>query len=440
MNNSPKILIFSQPFNNFSGGGITLTNLFYGWPKEKLAVLTFPFMLQSHSTEVCDTYYQIGQEEYKWAFPLNLFKQRYPSGKIKSESARTSYSLESSPSFKHLVSSYFLNPVLEWLGLNNCNSWIIISHRLRSWLAELKPDLLYLQISNRESILFAMELIDYLRIPSVIHMMDDWPSTIAADGLLRHYWRYKISMEFRRLLDKSDLHLSISEAMSSEYNRRYKKTFKAFHNPVDISKYRIPDFRYNMSRTDFKILYFGRVGLANQHTISLFAKYISKIADDKPEIEFDIVTKDFETRGIKKLSQLRNVKVRPPVNHSAIPGLMMQYDLLLLPLDFTRKGKEFSKFSIPTKVSEYMLSGIPILVMAPKESAVTQFFLYHGCGLCTTSTEESELKRVLNALIQNTEFRVSICKKAYNTAVEKFDSDKVRHEFQALLINAVSSQ
>ena len=146
MNNLPKILIFSQPFNNFSGGGITLTSLFHGWPKEKMAVLTYPFMLQGHSTDVCDNYYQVGQEEYNWVFPLNVFKQRYPSGKIKSNSAHPYYSLKSSPSFKHLVSSFFVNPIIEWLGLNNCISRIIISERLRLWLAEYKPDLLYLQI------------------------------------------------------------------------------------------------------------------------------------------------------------------------------------------------------------------------------------------------------------------------------------------------------
>lgn len=440
MNNFPKILIFSQPFNNFSGGGITLTNLYHGWPKEKMAVLTYPFMLQGHSTDVCDNYYQIGQDEYKWAFPLSVFKQRYPSGEIKSNRTHINPGLESSTSFKHLISSFFVNPILEWLGLNNCISRIILSQRLRLWLAEFKPDLLYLQISNRESILFAMELMDYLKIPSVIHMMDDWPSTIAADGLLKNYWRKKINTELRKLLDNTGLHFSISDAMSDEYNRRYKKSFKAFHNPVDISKYGTPDFKINMPKAAFKILYIGRVGIANQHTISLFAKYISKVANDKPEVTFDIITKDFETPGINKLMQLRNVRIKPPVNHSVIPGLMMQYDLLLLPLDFTKKGKEFSKFSIPTKVSEYMLSGIPILVLAPKETAVTQFFLKNGCGLCTTGTEEVELKRALNTLFNNAEYRISICKKAYNLAIDKFDSEKVRPEFQTLLANAARPQ
>jgi hypothetical protein len=34
----PKVLIFGQPFNNKHGGGITLSNLFSGWDKDKIAV------------------------------------------------------------------------------------------------------------------------------------------------------------------------------------------------------------------------------------------------------------------------------------------------------------------------------------------------------------------------------------------------------------------
>ena len=32
--NFPKVLILNQPFNNVSGGGITLSNLFKGWEKD----------------------------------------------------------------------------------------------------------------------------------------------------------------------------------------------------------------------------------------------------------------------------------------------------------------------------------------------------------------------------------------------------------------------
>ena len=49
MNNYPRILIIGPPFNNFTGGGITLSNLFKGWPKDRIAVASKDLVL-SHIT------------------------------------------------------------------------------------------------------------------------------------------------------------------------------------------------------------------------------------------------------------------------------------------------------------------------------------------------------------------------------------------------------
>ncbi len=175
---------------------------------------------------------------------------------------------------------------------------------------EFKPDILYIQISDREGILFAQDLIEYLKIPSVIHMMDDWPSTISIRGPLKNYWNKKIDKEFKRLLDKIDLHLSISDAMSEEYLKRYGKHFVPFHNPVDIDKFDIP--RKESERTNsFKILYIGRVGTANSNSIVYFAKVISRLRIDRIKIEFDIFTNEFGITEIKPISNIDNVKIRP---------------------------------------------------------------------------------------------------------------------------------
>ncbi len=80
MNNYPRILIFGPPFNNYTGGGITLSNLFKGWPKDRIAVAATGHVLQSVSTDVCDTYYLLGKEEQKWIFPFNYLQRTFPSG------------------------------------------------------------------------------------------------------------------------------------------------------------------------------------------------------------------------------------------------------------------------------------------------------------------------------------------------------------------------
>ena len=433
MNKNKRILVFGQTFNNFSGGGITLTNLFKGWPKDNISVLFVPYGEDGMTTDVCDKYYQIGAEEHIWRFPFNLVKKSFPSsGLVTRGSSNVEFVHQSKNGIKHYFSSRFLNPLINWVGFSHSISGISISQKMKRWLSEYNPEILYLQVSTREGILFASQLIDYLKIPSAIHMMDDWPSTISDHGPLRKYWKAKIDREFRQLLNKVDIHLSISDAMSDEYNKRYHKQFQAFHNPVEIESYSIPGKKENHPNR-FRILYLGRIGTANKASIVLFAKAISHLKIDNQRIELDIYSKDADIPDLKLVNELENVKVMPPVPYEAVPGMLKEYDLLFLPLDFTENGLKFARFSIPTKATEYMLSGIPVFVLAPEETAVYRFFKNNSCGFCISSPNEEEILEGIRFIIRNEEYRNQIGNKAENLARRKFDATIVRQKFQGML-------
>ncbi len=94
-------------------------------------------------------------------------------------------------------------------------------------------------------------------IPVAIHIMDDWPVSLNKPGILYYYWKYKFTHEFRKLLDKSDIFLSICDAMSREYAKRYNKPFQAYHNPIEVEKW-LPYSKKSWKTTgSFKIIYTG---------------------------------------------------------------------------------------------------------------------------------------------------------------------------------------
>lgn len=72
----PKGLIFGLPFNHKHGSGITLTNLFKGWDKDKIAVAVSGHAMHDVTTEICDTYYQLGKGEFKWSYRFNFILRR----------------------------------------------------------------------------------------------------------------------------------------------------------------------------------------------------------------------------------------------------------------------------------------------------------------------------------------------------------------------------
>src|SRR5690606_9240692 len=162
----PKVLILLQPFNNNTGGGITLSNLFKGWPKENIAVLGKGQLLNAHTqTDICDTYYQLGQLEHKWKFPFNKLKRKYFSGLLKVDNKRSSEPNSPKSNTRVALLNEYVTPFLQWVGLDNAISKLELSEQLKDWLNTFQPDVLYAQAQSRESILFCTLIQEYLHKP-----------------------------------------------------------------------------------------------------------------------------------------------------------------------------------------------------------------------------------------------------------------------------------
>jgi glycosyltransferase involved in cell wall biosynthesis len=438
--NHPKVVIIGQPFNNVNGGGITLSNLFRGWPKEKIAVTATGHMMYNVSTDVCDTYYQLGKEEHKWTFPFNLIQRTFPSGLLSFNTNKQSTNY-SQTGIRYIIVNQLFYPFLRWTGLFHCLSKISLSQKFKAWLEVFQPEILYIQVSSRENIIFAKQLVEYLKIPNVIHIMDDWPSTISKKGLFKHYWYKKIDSEFKQLLDAGNLHLSISEDMSNEYNNRYNKEFIAFHNPLDTEIWTpFSKKEFSLNTNHITILYSGRIGIGIEESLIEVASAVDLLNDKTINIKIHIQTSSDEPKILNKLQKFDCVIINPFVDYSELPKIFSCADILLLANDFNDQGSTYLKFSMPTKASEYMISGTPILVYAPGETAVSKFFSKNECGLCVTIQNSKELVKAIHFLIINEEYRRKISENAISIAKELFDADKVRTKFQLLLINITTTQ
>jgi len=439
----PKILIFGQGFNNYSGGGITLTNLFKGWPKENIAVTYIGHGLRNVTTDICDTYYQLGGEEHKWIFPLNLFQRQFQSGQKSFGQKKDAPVNSSQTGLRYRIVNWYFFPFLRWMGLFHIVSRLNVSERMKNWLSDYRPGILYLQVSTLEDIFFAEELIGFLKIPSIVHVMDDWPSTVSSSGLFRKFWEKKINREFKKLLGRIDLHLSISDAMSEEYEKRYCKKFIPFHNPIEIDSW-LPNIKttFKISTDYITILYSGRIG-GNGIADSLMevASAIDSMSNDhQMNIKLHIQSPTRKKEILDMLQKFNCVVINPFAEYSRIPAIFSSADILLLANDFNAMGIKYLKLSMPTKASEYMISGAPILVYASESVAVTKFFIQNNCGYCVTKQSKSEIQKAIIRLIEDEDLRATLSHRAVTLAREKFDAEIVRSHFQNLLINLYKSK
>jgi glycosyltransferase involved in cell wall biosynthesis len=251
---------------------------------------------------------------------------------------------------------------------------------------------------------------------------------------LGNYWKRKIDKEYRELLDTVDIHLSICDAMSEEYNKRYNKSFIAFHNPIEIGAW-LPYIKssFTLNKKDINILYSGRIGIGIEDSLLEVAAAIDLMNDEEINIKLHIQTPSKQQTTIDLLQNFKCVVINPFVKYSQIPEITSKADILLLANDFSRAGINFLKFSMPTKASEYMISGTPVLVYASDETAVLKFFSKHKCGYCLAKQNTEEIVKAIKFMIDNEEYRKKISQNALKIAKENFSSEKVRNKFQGLL-------
>lgn len=428
----PKVLIVGQYFEMVrSGGSVTMTNLFTGWDKEKLAVSAEN--IHNPNFAVCNKYYQLGSLEIKRRFPFNLnrWKKQIKSGIIceKEMSASSSFTND----IKKSGSKKIYLRLLYFTGLYHYKRRYKISNEFLSWVKEYSPDIIYSQLSSIELIGLVSDLRKTLGLPIAIHIMDDWPVTISKKGLFQSYWQKTIDKRFRRLLADSKVLLSISEAMSKEYMTRYGFNFIPFHNPIDIKHWGLSSKKNYELNDTFIILYAGRIGVGIQNCFFDIAEAISNLNLKGFKIEFHIHATNFNP-VLDELAKFDFIKLNAAVSYSELPGIFSKSDLLLLPNDFDSKSISFLKYSMPTKASEYMVSGTPILLYSSIETAVTSHALRYNWAYVVSEKNKKKLESAISELYEKKELRIKLGNTAREYAINNYDGVIIREQFRKSFI------
>jgi glycosyltransferase involved in cell wall biosynthesis len=325
-------------------------------------------------------------------------------------------------------------PFLEFIGLYHYMSRTKLSEDFCRWLDDFRPDVIYDQPSTRDSILFCLDVHSYLGKPLILHMMDDWPSTISDRGIFKKFWNRIIDQEFRRLLDRTSILMSISHEMAREYKSRYGKDFITFHNAIDL------DFWNQRQRRSYDlgdsptILYAGRIGLGIESSLELFVRAIEQINSEiNLSVKFMLQTQE-KPQWIDNYKSVIHNKF---VSYSDLPKVFSEADFLLLPYDFTPEAIKYIRYSMPTKAPEYMVSGTPIIIFAPEETAIVKYAEREEWAKVITENRIAEIAESVKQLIADKELRQRIAQNAIEIARKNHNSNDVKRKFKEIIASVV---
>jgi glycosyltransferase involved in cell wall biosynthesis len=438
----PKVLVIGETFHTKSGGGITISNLFKGWPKDKLAVATDRINESELST--CEIYYRIGFEENKQPWPFYKIQTKENSGLVDINELLEINKLKELKGYKNVVSPSKFHPsfksffvkFLQLFGLINYVYRLRLSKSFEKWIINYNPDILYVQTNRYSIIKFVNSIYSKLKIPFVVHIMDDYIITMNKPGILYFYYKKKIDSEFRNLIQNAGCSMSISPAMSEEYYKRYGKLFIPFRNPVEIEKW-LPYSKTNWEVSEeFKLLYAGRMVPPNSAALEDIINAVLAIRKEGYKVCLNIYTLDTGTELEDRIKSFDGIDVKPPVNHDKMPALLAKHDLLILPLDFNKSGIKYAQFSVSTKTSEYMISGVPVLVYADSQTALYKYANKDNWGYTVNERSIFKLTKAIKVLYQNKALRENLGKKGIEIAKRDGDADNERNKFRNYLLSS----
>lgn len=217
---------------------------------------------------------------------------------------------------------------------------------------------------------------------------------------------------FEPLLFRSAARIFVmSEALANHYKTTYGVKTVIINNSIPI-----PEARPNLSplTPPFKIIYTGTVYWAQADAVKDLALATEGLP--RQDIQLWLYTphdKNYlNNLGIFDSSKIIFASSLP----SQMPQIQSEASILIVALAFKSDQPLLINTSSPAKTYEYLISGRPILVHAPKESYISKYARNRNFAYVVDSPDVELLKQAINALLENKDLAAELTENAWKTA------------------------
>ena len=427
----PRVLfVTSAAFNRTTGGGITFGNLFAGWPKERLATAHNDSV--PTTPETCERYFRLTSREIRrWG----LLERLTPSVAANALPAATDGATRARSGVARAAKQIVFGRQLPDTGR--------LSAELEAWIAEFRPELLYTILGTNAMMELVAAIGQRFRLPLVVHMMDDWPETSYRGGLLAPLARRRMERLLASLMRRSAQRMAICDAMARAYERRYGVPFVSFQNTVDASRWQPLARQDSRSSGQGDIVYVGSI-LPEAQLDSLIdcCRAVAQLSGEGLPARLSIYSpRAYSGQWRERLIVGPSIELHDTItDDETFFRRIARADALLLPVNFDAHTIRYIRYSMPTKVPAYLLSGTPILAYGPGEVAQMRYADERGWALGVRRRSVAELASALRTLLGDAELRERVSRSARRTALAEHDAPSVRVRFQSCLSAAARGE
>ena len=415
-----KVLIISRGFR--AGDAITTLNLFAKWPKDSLFCAS---MLGTEFASEFSAFYLLGNDEIKFSFPFSFLTHIDESVIVKGGHNATIDNAKRK-SLKRSIYENMLLPVLQRLDLYETRYKMRLSDKLAAWINEISPDIIYTSVGDIPMANFILEV--HRRFPEIkiaVHCFDDWLSpTYKIINESKH--NNKAEILLNEILSIAAYRFTSSDKMASEYKERYGYTFRCFPNPVRLSANDNAVFKSPVPN----VVFAGKIGWHNNLAIKDMISCIENVKNQGSDVRFDIYS-DCTVEQIEYfLGEVPMSTVfHKPVPNKQILNILNAAHALFLPISITEHAEKFTRYSMSTKMGEYLSTGVPTIYCGPSTIAMTEFIKSRKCAIAVENPGPQYLESALRTIIENNSEISAMCNRGIELAKSYFNMEIVSQDF-----------
>lgn len=388
-----KILsITYNPYNNNNNNSKTMRSFFDGIPSKDLAML----YMESFSEvdyNFCDNYYRVTDQDVLRSVVKLQFKTRntHPKEKLQKVSEEKIVALTRSKrtALRRLVREFF------W----NFNTWD--TKEFDEWIQEQKPDIIFTLLgANIFMHNIVLKISKRYNIPFVAYYTDDYVLNCSD----KTFWgriHFKLTNKvYRKTMSKTSKSYVIGELMQKDYSKAFNREFGLLGNCIDLDKFNslLPQ-KINTS-DKITISFIGGLHLNRWQTVCDLGEIVKEINREKHwNIEINVYALELKDDIVQKLKAC-GVDYKGGLNSQGVFETIKTSDILLHVESFDEVNRTFVKYSVSTKISEYLASKRCIMAYGPHEVASVALIKDNdfGCVLTDLDSREDKKQKIITAI------------------------------------------
>lgn len=216
-----------------------------------------------------------------------------------------------------------------------------------------------------------------------------------------------------------------NEVTKSYYDKKYKIDSLVIYNSITPPKEIVKgSIKAKMPQKPYSVVYAGAVYWAQEEGLKGLVLVMDKLKDYKLRI----------LSSHTKIVESTNVSIGE-VSPELVQKEIEKSDIAFLTLSFHTKAPDIIKTATPGKFSEYLLSKVPILIFAPKNSAVSKYAQKTKTALVIDEYNLDKLSQGIKNLIKNQKLRNDLVNNAYRLFWQNHNAVKSSEVLKNLINN-----